>query len=115
MWLVAVLAALASVAVSLTRPAHNALLPQVSLTTGDLTAGNALSGSLEAAATFVGPLLSGLLIALWGAGGVLVVMGGASLAGGALTWTLRSVAPVAVVPGGGRPGPVRTVATDHYR
>ena len=58
--------------VTLTRPVHNALLPEISHTTGELTAGNAASGSLEALATFVGPLVSGLLLAVWGAGGVLL-------------------------------------------
>ena len=71
-------AAVASVTVTLTRPTHNALLPEISRTTGDLTAGNAASGSLEALATFLGPLASGLLLAAWGAGGVLLTMAGCS-------------------------------------
>ena len=58
----------------MTRPVHNALLPEISHTTADLTAGNAASGSLEALATFLGPLASGLLLAAWGAGGVLLAM-----------------------------------------
>ena len=66
-------AAAVSVAVTLTRPTHHALLPRISLTTGDLTVGNAASGTLEAVATFVGPLASGLLLAVVGSGGVLVV------------------------------------------
>lgn len=58
-------AAASSITVTLTRPIHNALLPEISRTTGDLTAGNAASGLLEALATFVGPLVSGLLLAVW--------------------------------------------------
>ena len=61
-------AAAASLAVTLTRPTHHALLPRISRTTGDLTVGNAASGSLEAVATFVGPLASGLLLAVAGPG-----------------------------------------------
>ena len=68
------LAAVAAVTVSLTRPVHNALLPLVSDTTGELTAANAATGSVEAAATLVGPLVSGAVIALWAPGGVLLVM-----------------------------------------
>ena len=73
---VGVTAAASAITVTLTRPTHNALLPEISRTTGDLTAGNAVSGSLEALATFLGPLASGLVLAVWGAGGVLLVMGG---------------------------------------
>ena len=63
-----VLAALGSCAVTCTRPVYNTLLPEVSETTAELTAGNATSGSAEAAATFLGPLACGVLIALWGPG-----------------------------------------------
>ncbi len=69
-------AAAVSVAITLTRPTHHALLPQISRTTGDLTVGNAASGSLEAIAAFLGALAGGLLLAASGAGGVLVAMSG---------------------------------------
>jgi MFS family permease len=108
-WLVAVLAGLTSVAITLTRPVHNALLPEVSRTTGDLTAGNAISGSLEATATFVGPLLSGLLTAAWGPGGVLLAMGAGTVAAVLVTMPVRSAPPVAATPGAGRTRPMRTV------
>ncbi|WP_299443214.1 cyclic nucleotide-binding domain-containing protein [uncultured Phycicoccus sp.] len=72
---VAALAAVASVTVATTRPVHNALLPELSETTAELTAGNAASGSVESAAILAGPLLSGLLIVPLGAGGVLMTMG----------------------------------------
>ena len=78
-------AAAVSVAVALTRPTHHALLPRISRTTGDLTVGNAASGSLEAVATFVGPLASGLLLAVAGPGGVLVVLSSCGLVGALLT------------------------------
>ena len=51
---VGVAAAAAAVAVTLTRPAHLALLPQIADTTSDLTASNAGSGAVEAAARFSG-------------------------------------------------------------
>jgi MFS family permease len=86
-------AALSAVTVSLTRPVHNALLPEISRTTADLTAGNAASGSLEALATFLGPLASGLLLAVWGAGGVLLAMSVCSAVGASLTARLVTAAP----------------------
>jgi hypothetical protein len=86
--LVAALAALSSSAVTLTRPVHNALLPEISETTGELTAGNAGSGSVEAAATLLGPLSSGALVALWAPGGVVLVMAVASLVSAVLAANL---------------------------
>ncbi len=49
------LAACVAVSVSLTRPVHNALLRLVSDTTGELTAANTATGTVEAA-TLVGPV-----------------------------------------------------------
>ena len=76
--LVCVLVAGAYVAVTMTRPVHNVLLPEISDTTSELTAANAGSGSVEATAVFLGPLVSGALTAWWHPGGVLVVMAFAS-------------------------------------
>lgn len=98
---VVVAAVVSAVAVTLTRPMHNALLPEISRTTGDLTAGNAASGALEAIATFVGPLASGVLLALWGPGGVLLTFGAGCVVAVLLTLRLtttgqrRPVAPAA--------------------
>jgi MFS family permease len=86
---VAVLAALAAVSVSMTRPVHFAVVPDLSETTAELTTGNAASGWVEAAAMFAGPLLSGLLIVPWGAGGVVLAMGAASVVALLLTVGLR--------------------------
>ena len=106
-------AALSAVTVSMTRPVHNALLPEISRTTADLTAGNAASGSLEALATFVGPLASGLLLAVWGAGGVLLAMSVCSAVGATLTARLATAAPrraaVRRAAGGRSEGSLRTV------
>ena len=96
-------AAAVSVAVTLTRPTHHALLPEISRTTGDLTVGNAASGSLEAIAAFLGPLASGLLLAVWGAGGVLVAMSGTAVVAALLTARLAIRAS--------RPGVVRRATT----
>ena len=86
-------ATVSAITVTLTRPTHNALLPEISRTTGDLTAGNAASGLLEAVATFLGPLTSGLILAVWGAGGVLLTMAGCLALSVLLTARLVTLAP----------------------
>ena len=86
-------AVVSAITVTLTRPTHHALLPEISRTTGDLTAGNAVSGSLEALATFVGPLASGLILAVWGAGEVLLAMSACSALSVLLTSRLVTTAP----------------------
>ena len=73
-------AACAAVAVVLTRPVHNSLLPEVSRTTGDLVVGNAASGTLESTAIVIGPLVCGFTIAAWGPAGVVLVMAATSAA-----------------------------------
>ena len=72
--LVCVLAAANTMSISLTRPVHFALLPEISDTAGELTAGNAASGSAEAAGILIGPLVSAALTQWWDPGGVLIVM-----------------------------------------
>jgi len=82
---VAVLAAVSATAVTLTRPVHYSLLPGLADTTAELTAGNTASGSVEAVAAAIGPLVSAALIGPWGAGGVLLVLGTAMALASALT------------------------------
>lgn len=97
---VAAVSVVAAVAVTMTRPAHHALLPEISETTEELTAGNATSGAVEAVATFIGPLTSGVLLTVWAPGGVMVVMGlGAAVSVVVLAPLLRrrSTAPPVVV------------------
>ena len=94
---IVVSAAFGSVAITLTRPVHNALLPEISETTGDLTAGNAASGSLEALAIFVGPLFSGLVVVTWGPAGVFFIMAGLTVLSVLWTVTLRTAAPIRIV------------------
>lgn len=68
-------AVLYSVAMTLTRPAHHTVVPELSETTSQLTASNAATGMTESAANIAGPLVSGLVVALWAPGGLVVVMG----------------------------------------
>jgi MFS family permease len=72
--LACVLAAVQASSFTLTRPVHHSLLPEISHTTSELTAGNAGSGWVEAIAALVGPLVSGVLVVWWGPGGALTAM-----------------------------------------
>ena len=63
-----VLAALASLAMSLTRPPQAALLPAIVRTPEELTAANVMSGWTDGAAALVGPSVAGILLAWHGPG-----------------------------------------------
>jgi MFS family permease len=66
--LVYAFAALFGLAVTLIRPALQALLPSLARTPAELIAGNGATSTVEGLGTLVGPLLAGLLVALSGAG-----------------------------------------------
>jgi MFS family permease len=74
-WLVVLAAAGAGLTVALTRPAHHAILPEISRTTADLTTANAASGGLESVAAFMGPALAAVVLAWRGPGETLVACG----------------------------------------
>jgi MFS family permease len=95
--IVCALAVPMTVSVAMTRPVHHTLLPEISATTGELTAANAASGWVEAAATFLGPLASGVIAAWWHPGGVLVVMAAGSAVGLLCTIGLGPGVPRVVV------------------
>ena len=58
-------------AITLTRPVHYAILPELAETPPELTASNSASGMLEGLAVFVGPLPAGVAAdARWCGGGV---------------------------------------------
>jgi MFS family permease len=83
--LVVFLAVLGAVAMTLTRPVHHSLLPEISDTTAELTAGNSTSGWAEAAGVFLGPLVCGILILAAGPSGVVLAMAAASALGALVT------------------------------
>lgn len=66
---------IANAAVTLIRPVHNAILPELAERPETLTAANALSSTVEGLSTFIGPMVTGLLLATGGAGAVFLVMG----------------------------------------
>ncbi len=89
-WVVVVASIAMAVALTLTRPIHYATLPEISETAGDLTASNAASGTVEAIATLLGPLMCAALIGWVGPGGVILATAAVASAGAALTATIRS-------------------------
>jgi MFS family permease len=61
-----VMATLAATSITLIRPAHAALLPEVVQAPDELAVANAASGTAEGLGALIGPLLAGLLIGLAG-------------------------------------------------
>jgi MFS family permease len=87
------LAVLSTIAATLFRPAHSALLPSLCHTGSELAGANVVRGLLDAAATLVGPLLAAVLLQFAGVTVVFAVAGGASFWAAALLVHLRYDAP----------------------
>ncbi len=82
-------AVLSSCAVTFTRPAHYAILPQLADTPEQLTAANAATGMSEGLGILVGPGLNAALIVSIGPEGVVGVMTAFMVVATALTFRLR--------------------------
>jgi MFS family permease len=67
-------AVVAACCITLTRPAHNAVLPRLADTPGELTAANAASSTMDGLGTLVGPLVGGAIMASSGPGGAVLAM-----------------------------------------
>lgn len=91
--LVYVLAALSTIAATLYRPAHSALLPSLCHSGYELASANVVRGLLDSAATLVGPLLAAVLLRVAGVTVVFAVAAAASLWAAALLLRLRYDAP----------------------
>ncbi len=87
------LAVLSTIAATLFRPAHSALLPSLCRTGSELAGANLVRGLLDAAATLIGPLLAALLLYLAGVTLVFAVAGASSLGAAAVLIRLRYDAP----------------------
>ena len=87
------LAVLSTIAATLYRPAHSALLPSLCHTGYELASANVVRGLLDAAATMLGPLLAALLLQFTGVTVVFAVAAGASFWAAALVWRLDYDAP----------------------
>lgn len=87
------LAVLSTIAATLYRPAHSALLPSLCRTGYELASANVVRGLLDSAATLVGPLLAAVLLQYTGVGVVFAVAAAASFWSAALLVRLRYEAP----------------------
>ncbi len=73
------LAAVAAVALTLYRPAHQALLPSLAKTPEELVSCNGATSMIEGLGTLAGPLLAGLLVAIGDVGAAFTVAAGCLL------------------------------------
>src|SRR5215207_3171980 len=73
------LAALSTIAATLYRPAHSALLPSLCRTGYELASANVVRGLLDSVATLAGPLLAAIILEFTGVTVVFIVAAGASL------------------------------------
>lgn len=88
-WIVYTAATSAAVAVTVTRPAQNALLPSVTTTVEHLTAANATSGVVEGAGIFAGPFIAGVILSISEPGTVFAAFAATSLVSAGLVARLR--------------------------
>jgi MFS family permease len=92
-----VMAMLAATSITLVRPAHAALLPEVAETPESLAVANAASGTVEGLGALIGPLLAGLLVGLGGAAAVYAALALLTLASFLAVLPLaRAARPLAV-------------------
>jgi predicted MFS family arabinose efflux permease len=91
--IVYVLAALSTIAATLYRPAHSALLPSLCRTGHELASANVVRGMLDSIATLAGPLLAAVLLEFTDLAGVFAFASAASLAAAAVLLRLRYDAP----------------------
>jgi MFS family permease len=83
------LATLATMSVTLTRPAQGALLPELAGSPAELVAANAVSGTIENLSLFVGPALTGVLLGVGSPGIVWTLMGAVMLGSTLLVARIR--------------------------
>jgi MFS family permease len=86
-------AVVATVAMTLFRPAHSALLPALAKSPQELTSANAVRGMLDSLATLGGPVIAAVLLAASGPAAVFAACAGSSLLAGLVVVALRYDAP----------------------
>jgi len=87
------LAVVATIAQTLYRPAHSALLPALCTSPRQLTSANAVRGMLDSLATLGGPAIAAVLLAVSGPAAVFAACAGAALLAGLLVVALPYDAP----------------------
>ena len=108
--LVFAFAALLGLAVTLIRPALQALLPSLAQTPRELIAANGATSTIESLGTLVGPLLAGVLVSLANAGLVFAVGSGTLLLGALVLARVRVEGRVDVSAAAADAGAGRTLA-----
>ncbi len=93
-----VMAMLAATSITLVRPAHAALLPEVAEAPESLAVANAASGAVEGLGALIGPLLAGLLVGIGGAAAVYAALALFTLASFLVVLPLARAARPRVVP-----------------
>ncbi|HEV2902812.1 MAG TPA: MFS transporter [Gaiellaceae bacterium] len=93
-YLVFAFAALLGLAVTLIRPALQALLPSLARTPEELITSNGATSTIESLGTLVGPLLAGVLVSVASSGLVFAVGAGALLLAAASLWRVRVEGPI---------------------
>ncbi|MCE3277015.1 MAG: transporter [Propionibacteriaceae bacterium] len=91
--IVYLLAALSTIAATLYRPAHSALLPSLCRTGHELASANVVRGMLDSIATLIGPLLAAVILEFTNVAVVFAVASAASLAAAVVLLRLRYEAP----------------------
>jgi MFS family permease len=86
-------AVVATVAMTLFRPAHSALLPALAKSPQELTSANAVRGMLDSSATLGGPVVAAVLLAASGPAAVFAACSAVSLLAGLVVVALRYDAP----------------------
>ncbi|HET8651372.1 MAG TPA: MFS transporter [Gaiellaceae bacterium] len=95
--LVFAFAALLGLAVTLIRPALQALLPSLARTPAELIASNAATSTVESLGTLAGPILAGVLVAWADAGVVFAIAAGTLVLASALLLRVRVVGSTVLV------------------
>jgi MFS family permease len=99
------LAAVAATAITITRPAQNALLPSLARTPDELTAANVASSWTESISVLAGPALAAVLLGASGPGAVYAVMAFALACSGLLVTGVQTLPEPGPAPGAeGRAG-----------
>ncbi len=105
--LVYLLAVLGACSITITRPAHGALLPWLSRTPAELTAANAVSGTMEGLGILAGQAAAGIVLQLTNPGVALVASAAVATVAAALAASVSVESP--------RTGPDRSAATGTQR
>jgi MFS family permease len=105
-----VLAAAIAMVATVFRPAQAAITPSLADTPAELTAANAVAGTIESTSIFLGPGIGGLVLAASGSVAVFVVCVIAFLWSAALVWSIDVPRAVGAETAGEDAGPVATLA-----